>query len=169
MIATLTKISPLKIEFSLTQNFVNLIKPGTEIAFRVENNLEVYKATVYAIESRLDMQTLSLFARARYTNSGGKIKPGQSASIQIQLDQIDNAIVIPSISSIKEMGRDIAYIYDNGKAKEVEVVTGLRTSSSVEIIDGLSIGGDTLLTTGVMQLRSGMPVRIDAMVENTAE
>ncbi len=168
VIATLTKISPLKIEFSLTQNFVNLIKPGTEIAFRVENNLEVYKATVYAIESRLDMQTLSLFARARYTNSGGKIKPGQSASIQIQLDQIDNAIVIPSISSIKEMGRDIAYIYDNGKAKEVEVVTGLRTSSSVEIIDGLSIG-DTLLTTGVMQLRSGMPVRIDAMVENTTE
>ncbi len=168
VLANLTKISPLKIEFSLTQNFVNLIRPGTEIAFTVENNLEVYHASVYAIESRLDVQTLSLFARARYANPDGKIKPGQSASVRIQLDQIDDAIVIPSISSIKEMGRDIAYVYDNGRAKEVEIITGLRTASSVEVINGLSVG-DTLLTTGVMQLRSGMPVRIDAMIENRAD
>ena len=168
VIANLTKISPLKIEFSLTQNFVNLIRPGSEIAFNVENDLEVFNATVYAVESQLDINTLSLFARARYDNSDGKIKPGQSASIQIKLDQIDNAIVIPSISSVKEMGRDIAYVYKNGVAQEVEIITGMRTSSSVEVISGLNVG-DTLLTTGVMQLRTGMPVRIDRMTENSAD
>ncbi len=168
VVANLTKISPLKIEFSLTQNFVNLIKPGTEIAFTVENDLEVYNALVYAVESRLDVQTLSLFARARYANTDGRIKPGQSASIRIKLDQINNAIVIPSISTVKEMGRDITYVYENGKAKEVEIIPGMRTSSSVEVINGLTVG-DTLLTTGVMQLRSGMPVRIDQMVPNRAD
>lgn len=168
VIANLTKISPLKIEFSLTQNFVNLIRPGSEIAFNVENDLEVFNATVYAVESKLDINTLSLFARARYDNSDGKMKPGQSASIQIKLDQIDNAIVIPSISSVKEMGRDIAYVYKNGAAQEVEIITGMRTSSSVEVISGLNVG-DTLLTTGVMQLRTGMPVRIDRMTENSAD
>lgn len=168
VVANLTKISPLKIEFSLTQNFVNRIKPGTEIAFTVENDLEVYNASVYAVETRLDVRTLSLFARARYANADGRIKPGQSASIRIKLDQIDNAIVIPSISTVKEMGRDITYVYENGKAREVEIITGMRTSSSVEVVSGLSVG-DTLLTTGVMQLRSGMPVRIDRMVPNSAE
>ncbi len=103
------------------------------------------------MESRLDVQTLSLFARARYPNSDLKMKPGQSASISIKLDQIDNAIVIPSISTVKEIGRDITYIYENGKAKEVEITTGMRTASSVEVTSGLSVG-DTLLTTGVMQL-----------------
>lgn len=168
VISNLTKISPLKIEFSLTENFVNLIRPGSEVAFRVDNSLEVYNATVYAVESKLDASTLSLFARARYDNIDGKIKPGQSASIQIKLDEINDAIVIPSISSIKEMGRDIAYTYKNGVAQEVEVITGMRTASSVEVINGLS-AGDTLLTTGVMQLRSGMPVRIDQIVENKAD
>ncbi|HCC17281.1 MAG: efflux transporter periplasmic adaptor subunit [Bacteroidetes bacterium GWD2_45_23] len=168
VVANLTKISPLKVEFSLTQNFVNRIKPGTEIAFTVENDLEVYNASVYAVESRLDVQTLSLFARARYANTDGRIKPGQSASIRIKLDQIDNAIVIPGISTVKEMGRDITYVYENGKAKEVEITTGMRTSSSVEVVSGLTVG-DTLLTTGVMQLRSGMPVRIDRMVPNSAD
>ena len=147
---------------------MNTIKPGTEIYFSVENDLGVYNATVYAVESRLDVRTLSLFARARYPNSDGKMKPGQSASVRINLDQINNAIVIPSISSIKEMGRDIAYVYDNGNAREVEIVTGMRTSASVEVISGLNIG-DTLLTTGVMQLRNGMPVQIGQMVENRAD
>ena len=96
-----------------------------------------------------------------------RLPPGQSASVRISLDQIENAIVIPSISSVKEMGRDIAYVYEDGYAREVEIVTGMRTSASVEVISGLSIG-DTLLTTGVMQLRTGMPVVIDRMVENRA-
>ena len=134
----------------------------------VENDLEVYKANVYAVESRLDIQTLSLFARARYPNTDGRIKPGQSASVQISLDQIDNAIVIPSISSVKEMGRDIAYVYEDGYAREVEIITGMRTSASVEVVSGLQVG-DTLLTTGVMQLRTGMPVTIGQMVENRAD
>lgn len=168
VVSNLTKILPLKIEFSLTENFVNLVKPGTEISFRVENDLEVYNAAVYAVESRLDIQTLNLFARARYANHDGKIKPGQSAKIEIKIEQKENAIVIPSISSVKEMGRDIVYVYDNGRAREVEINTGMRTSSSVEVINGLSVG-DTLLTTGVMQLRSGMPVRIGQMVSNSAE
>lgn len=168
VVSNLTKISPLKIEFSLTENFVNLVKPGTEISFKVENDLGVYNAAVYAVESRLDMQTLNLFARARYANHDGKIKPGQSAKIEIKIEQKENAIVIPSISTVKEIGRDITYIYENGKAKEVEITTGMRTASSVEVTSGLSVG-DTLLTTGVMQLRSGMPVRITQMVSNSAE
>lgn len=168
VITTLTKISPLKIQFSLTQNFLNTVKPGTEISFTVENDLETHHATVYAVESRLDVQTLNLFARALFANSEGKIKPGQSAAVRVNLDQQNNAVVIPSISSIKEMGRDIVYLYRNGKAQEVEVVTGMRTSQSVEIISGLNMG-DTLLTTGVMQLRNEMPVQIGQMVENNAE
>lgn len=168
VVTNLTKISPLKVEFSLGENFANIIKPGTEISFMVENNLEVYNATVYALESRLDVQTLNLFARARYPNSDGKIKPGQSAAVRINLDKINNAIVIPSISSVKEMGRDIAYVYNNGTAREVQIVTGMRTSYSVEVISGLNLG-DTLLTTGVMQLRNGTPVQIGQMVENRAD
>ncbi len=147
---------------------MNDIRSGTEISFMVENDLREYKATVYAVESRLDAQTMNIFARALYPNTDSRIRPGQSASIRISLDQIENAIVIPSISSIKEMGRDIAYVYENGFAREVEIITGMRTSSSVEVISGLSMG-DTLLTTGVMQLRSGMPVVIDRMIENISD
>ena len=96
------------------------------------------------------------------------MKPGLSASMQTLISEVPDAIMIPSISSITELGRDIAYIYKNGVAQEVEITKGYRTSSSVQVLSGLS-AGDTLLTTGVMQLRNGLPVKISEIISNTTE
>ena len=158
-VSTLTKISPLKIEFAVNERQENEIVDGTKLTFTLENDLSTYQASVYAVETSLDASTLSLKARARYSNPGGKIKPGRSAQIEIQLREITNTIVIPSMSSIAEMGQDIVYTYNNGKAKRVVLTKGLRTASSVQVLEGLNVG-DTLLTTGVMQLRDGMNVSI---------
>lgn len=164
MVSKLTKISPLKIEFSVNERQENEIVDGTKLTFTVENDLNTYEASVYAVETSLEANTLSLKARARYANPGGKMKPGRSANIEIQLREITNTLVIPSISSIAEMGQDIAYTYVNGKAHRIVLTKGLRTASSVQILEGLNIG-DTLLTTGVMQLRDGMNVSIAQLEE----
>ena len=160
VISRLTKVSPLKLEFSVNEKQVSHIKPGTTLLFTVEDSNEFYPATIYAIESSIDAATLSLKARALYANAERKLKPGQSAQIEINLDEIKNAIVIPSLSSLAEMGIDIVYVYRNGKAEQVAVQKGIRTASSVQITDGLK-AGDTLLVTGVMQLRDGMDVTIN--------
>lgn len=164
VVSKLTKISPLKIEFSVNERQVNEIGDGTELKFTIDNDLNTYNAKVYAIETTLEGNTLTLKARARYNNPGGKLKPGRYANIEIQLSEITNTLVIPSISSIAEMGQDIAYVYKNGKAKRVVLNKGLRTASSVQIIEGLN-AGDTLLTTGVMQLRDGMNVSVAELKE----
>jgi membrane fusion protein (multidrug efflux system) len=103
-------------------------------------------------------------ARAMYPNADGKLKPGRSASIEIRLHEITNTIVVPSEAVIAEMGRSIAYVYRNGKAQQVELTRGLRTESNVQILSGLQ-PGDTLIVTGVMQLRSDMPVTIDYFIQ----
>lgn len=164
VVSKLTKISPLKIEFSVNERHVNKIGDGTKLNFTVDNDLSTYSATVYAIETTLEGNTLTLKARAIYNNPGGKLKPGRYANIEIQLSEITNTLIIPSIASIAEMGQDIAYTYKNGKAHRVVLTKGLRTASSVQIVEGLNIG-DTLLTTGVMQLRDGMNVSISKLEE----
>lgn len=160
IITKLTKITPLKIEFSVNEKQASEIKQGTNLTFSLSNDLNKYQASVYAVESNLDRQTLTLKARALYPNVGGKIKPGHSADIEIKLSEIKNTLVIPSLSTIAEMGRDIAYVYKNGKAQQVILKKGMRTASSIQIIEGLHVG-DTLITTGVMQLRDGMSVSLD--------
>lgn len=165
IISRLTKISPLKIEFSVNEAQASEIKSGTPLTFTIDNDMSQYQATVYAVESNLDRLTLTLKARALYSNPGGKLKPGRSAKIEIQLRELKNALIIPSLSTIAEMGRDIAYLYKDGKAHQVTLRKGMRTASSVQVIEGLS-AGDTLLVTGVMQLRDGMPVTIDNIISD---
>lgn len=164
IISKLTKIVPLKIEFAVNQTQANTLSVGTPIKFNIDNDLNTYSASVFAVESRLDGNTLTLRARALYPNPGARLQPGRSAHIEIKLEEIKNTIVIPSLSTIAEMGRDIAYIYKDGRAHQVTLNKGMRTASSIQIIDGLQVG-DTLLTTGVMQLRDGLPVTIDNLVE----
>lgn len=166
IIARLTKITPLKIEFSIPEKQADAMTVGTNLNFTLDNNdLNKYQAQVYALESNLDSKTFTMNMRALYPNPGGKLRPGRSVKIEIKLREIKNTIVVPSISILAEMGRDIAYIYKNGQAHQVTLEKGMRTASSVQITNGLNVG-DTLLVTGVMQLRDGLPVTIDEFVNN---
>ena len=45
-----------------------------------------------------------------------------------------------------------------GKAKESMVTLGIRTGKYVEILDGI-VAGDSLIITGLIQLKNGMPVK----------
>ncbi|MDR3061849.1 MAG: efflux RND transporter periplasmic adaptor subunit [Dysgonamonadaceae bacterium] len=164
IIAKLTKIIPLKIEFSINEKNASEIVPGTSLSFKVENDLNTHQASVYAVESKVDMKTRTLKARAIYPNSNGRLQPGRSAIIEINLNEIKNALTVPSEAIIAEMGRDIAYVYKSGKAQQVELKKGLRTASEVQILQGVS-PGDTLIVTGVMQIRDGMPVKIDHFID----
>lgn len=164
IVAKLTKIKPLKIEFSINERHASSVKKGTNLRFHVQDDMNEYHASVYAVESKLDTRTLTMKARAVYPNANGKLQPGRSASIEIRLEEIRNALTVPSQSVIAEMGRDIAFLYKDGVVQEVELEKGMRTESDIQVIRGLK-AGDTLVVTGVMQLRDGMPVTIDNIVE----
>lgn len=157
IISKITKITPLKVEFTVNEGQAYDIQVGTPLQFTWGNDQTKYKAKVYAVEPRIDEDLMTVMIRALYPNDDGVIKPGHSAAIEINLGRYENSIAVPSIAIVAEMGRDIVYVYKEGKAHSVVVKKGLRTESKVQILEGLSVG-DTLITTGVMQLRNGMPV-----------
>ena len=81
------------------------------------------------------------------------------------MSKIDDAISVPSESLIPEMDGEKVFVYNNGKAHSVKIKTGLRTEANVQITDGLKFG-DTLITSGIMQLRENIPVVLDSVILN---
>ena len=160
VVAKLTKISPLKIDFFVPERYASQIRPGTNLSFTIEGRQERFEATVYATESQVDVTTRTLAVRARYPNARGRLLPGRFATVEIRMHEIPDAIAVPTEAIVPEMGIDKVFLYRNGKAHAVEVTTGLRTESSIQIINGLNVG-DTLITSGTLQLREGLPVRLD--------
>jgi membrane fusion protein (multidrug efflux system) len=69
-----------------------------------------------------------------------------------------DALVIPSYALVPELKGHKVFLYKGGKAVARSVEIGIRTDEKVEISRGVQ-EGDTLITSGVMQLRPGMIVR----------
>jgi membrane fusion protein (multidrug efflux system) len=126
----------------------------------MRGSLKEYHSKVYAVESKVDIATRSLVARALYPNTDEAIKPGRYAEVELTKKEIRNALAIPSEAMIQEIGKCLVYRYKSGKAEQVEIVPGIRTESQLQVISGLN-AGDTVIVSGIMQLRSDLPVTID--------
>lgn len=164
-IVRLVKISPLKVEFAVNERYAGEVAPGFPITFVLNSSPKEFKAQVYAVEPKVDLTTRTIVVRALYPNRNEELKPGSSVSVTALLSEIDNAVSIPSEAIIPEMEGEKVFIYENGKAKQVNVVMGLRTESHVQIKEGLNFG-DTLLTTAILQLRESLPVKLDTLITN---
>lgn len=164
-IVRLVKISPLKIEFAINERYAGEVTPGFTITFVTNRTAKEYKARVYAVDPKVDINTRTIVVRAIYANRNEELKPGSSVSVTALLSKIDNAVSIPTEAIIPEMEGEKVFIYKNGKAEQVKVVIGLRTASHIQIKEGLNFG-DTLLTSAILQLRQSLPVQLDTLVTN---
>lgn len=160
VIAKLTKITPLKVEFAVPERYARQIKKGTRLSFKIEGRLYAFDAQVYATESSINPETHTLTVRALYPNTNGELLPGRYADITLKQNEIKDAIAIPSEAIVPEMGKNKVFVYRSGVAQPVDVEIGIRTEAEVQIVRGLA-AGDTILTSGTLQLRTGMPVVLD--------
>ena len=160
IVAKLTKISPLKVEFSVPERYANDVKIGAGVNFGLEGKLEMFHAKVYARESRMDQNTHTLTLRALYPNASGNVMPGRYADIRLSKNEIHDALAVPSEAIVPEMGKDKIFLYKSGKAQPVEIQTGIRTEAETQVLQGLQTG-DTIIISGTLQLRTGLPVTLD--------
>jgi membrane fusion protein (multidrug efflux system) len=116
-----------------------------------------FSAKIYAIEPEVEIATRTLKVRALADNKNGKLLPGTFADVQLPLDIIKDAVVIPTEAIIPVQDGKKVFIANKGMAKEVMVATATRTDASILVLSGLK-AGDTVLTSGVMSLKDEAPI-----------
>lgn len=159
LVAKLVNISKLKITFSIPEKYANQVKKNSNLSFTVAGSTEKYNAQIYAVEPEVQISTRTLQLRAIADNKDGKLLPGLFANVELPLDIIKDAIVIPSEAIVPIQNGKKVFISNNGKAKEINIKTTTRTDSSVLVLSGLK-AGDTLITGGVMSLKDDTPVKV---------
>lgn len=158
-IASLQNIDPIKIDFSIPERYAGQVQVDDTILFNVQTSDNTFEGRIYAIEPVINRETRSLQLRALSENRDALLLPGSFANIQLILESRDDALTVPSISLVPEAGGQFVYVYRNGQAVKQEVSTGIRSENLVEITNGLS-PQDTVLTTGLLQVRDNMPVEL---------
>lgn len=158
-IATLTQLQPVKIEFSVPERFAQSVVKGSKVNFTLEGTNTKYEANIYAVEPAIDPATRSVAVRAFYSNKHLEIRPGSFARIEFELSHMEEALQVPAQAVIPELGGYKVYVLKDGKAEQVQIGVGIRTTQMVQVTQGLK-EGDTVITSGLLQLRGGMPVMV---------
>lgn len=159
LVAKLVNIGKLKITFSIPEKYANEVKMNAVLSFKVAGSDEIYSAKVYAIEPEVEIETRTLKIRAIAENKDGKLLPGTFANVELPLNIIKDAIVVPSEAIIPVQNGKKVFISNHGQAKEIMVETATRTDASVLVLSGLK-AGDTILTSGVMSLKDEAPIKV---------
>lgn len=158
LITVLHQSDPVKVEFSVPEKYAALLNNGSVVNFTVEGDLNNYTAKVYAKEPKIDPATRTVKVRAISANPGNKLIPGAFAKLQISLETINEAIVLPSNALIPTISGQSVLVVKNGVASLQLVKTGIRTENTTQITDGLMLG-DSVIVTGLLTVRDGMPVK----------
>ena len=158
-IATLQGITHLKVDFSVPERYAPRVKAGDPMRFTVAGSKQVYTGEVYAVEPRIDVATRSVLLRALCRNPDGSLLPGIFARVEYTVQQSEASLLVPAIAILSGLEERSVFVARDGKAQRIQIVTGARTDSKVQVVQGLA-PGDIVLTSGVQQMRNGMAVQV---------
>jgi len=158
-IASIQKINPLKVDFAIPEKYAGKVHVGDLVKFHSEETRLEFGGKVYAIEPEIDPTTRTLQLRAMCENKGETIYPGGYVHVELRLKEPGGALTVPTQAIVPVLKGQTVLVRKNGVVASVAVKTGIRTPSVIQVTDGLS-AGDTVITTGIMQLRPGMPVNV---------
>ncbi len=165
MIATLRKVSQLKLDFTVPEVYGSKMKGGTPVEFTVEGSSTVHKAVVSATENIITADNRSLRVMAQVLKPGSQLIAGAFAKVKVSLGDNPSALMIPSQSVIPDARNKKVIAVRDGKAMLEVVTLGARDSASVEITSGLK-AGDTILVTGLLTTKPGSKVQVTKIIPN---
>ncbi|MEP6748044.1 MAG: efflux RND transporter periplasmic adaptor subunit [Bacteroidota bacterium] len=158
IIATIQQVSKVKIDFTIPEEYSNLIRKGNMIDVEVDAAHQTRKkAMVIATEPQVNQTTRNLKVRALLQN--GTANPGAFVKVFVDAGGNKKAVMIPTNSIIPDDKNSQVILVKKGKASFVNVQTGVRESNNVEIISGIS-PGDSVVVTGVLFARPKSDLKI---------
>ena len=153
-VATLKRLDPTKVDFSVAEKHASRVQSGQPVSVAVRGMGRAVDATVYATDAQIDPGTRTFQVRVRTDNLDRRLRPGMFADVTVTLGTIDSTVVVPSFSVVPTLDGQRVFVVDDGRAQPRNVEIGIRTDSTVQV---------TVITSGIQDLRAGLPVRIGAL------
>jgi membrane fusion protein, multidrug efflux system len=168
IITQLVQSDRLRVEFDIPSRYATLPRTGMEVRVIPSANGDTAVATIYAIQPQINPDSRSLRIRAEINNASGNFIPGDFAQVLLDIDSMEEALLIPAEAIIPELNTQVVFVGRNGTAQRQEIRTGTRTQNRVHVTSGLN-PGDTILLTGLMEVRDGSDIRITELNQEAGQ
>jgi membrane fusion protein, multidrug efflux system len=159
-VATVVRIDPLRVELTVPEQSVALIRPGQQVRLTVDAYAgEEFTARIKYISPALRADQRALTVEAVVPNGDGRLKPGLFATALVQQPEGTPALLVPATAVETLAGTSHGYVVKNGKIEDRIVTTGQTVGDKVEITSGIA-AGEVVATEPKGRLTDGQAVRV---------
>jgi multidrug efflux system membrane fusion protein len=162
VLLTINQIEPIYAVFAVPERFLPVIQRqslGRTLAVTAsfENlDTEPPRGELTFIDNSVDPTTGTIQLRATFANRDRVLWPGQFVKIGLQLDELTNAVVVPSQAVQAGQAGQFTYVVKTDNTVEARpVATGVTYQGLTVIASGVSVG-ETVVTDGQLRLASGV-------------
>ncbi|HTB18531.1 MAG TPA: efflux RND transporter periplasmic adaptor subunit [Bryobacteraceae bacterium] len=159
-IATLVRVTPLKLELQVQESNAPQLKIGAEVEASVPGYPgRTFHGTVTAINPTVDSNSRTVSVEAKFANADLALKPGMFGTARILLKGSTMGIFLPRATVITDPSTNSSQIFfvRDGKARVAVVQLGAVDGDLIQILSGIT--ADFVVATNHLQdLFDGEPV-----------
>jgi len=178
-IVSLQTLDPIYVNFSLPQQQLGAVTLDSVVRVTTDAaNGESFTGKVTALNPDVDPVTRSVRVQATLPNPGEKLRPGMFATVELVLPTSEQVLIIPATAVLYAPYGDSVFVIDEKKDEKTGqtgkvlrqqfIRIGASRGDFVTIVSGLK-EGESVATSGVFKLRSGMAATVDNTLAPNAQ
>lgn len=161
----LQSLDRLYVDLTLPDRYSGRVEPGMEIELLVPAlGGTSFPAVINAIAPTVATDTRNFALQAIVENSAGSLRAGMFARLTLPLGEPTDQVIVPRTAiSYRPYGNAVYVVEEKNGAQVVSqrfVTLGDSRGDMVAIAEGLE-AGETVASSGLLKLGSGVPVSID--------
>lgn len=169
-IATLDVWDPLRVQFTVPQREMGLLRVGQSVEIEVDAFAgHRFAGKVTALGSEVDPNSRNLTVEATLPNPKSLLRPGMFGAATLLVGEARSALAVPSTAITYNTFGDYVYVVQPRQAGNASTLVAVATPVKVgetrgdlaEVLSGLK-AGDRVVSAGQVKLHNGAPVRIAA-------
>ena len=118
-----------------------------------------YLGMINNLDQRVDKGTRTIKSYALIDNKDGYLRPGLLLNIDIILEEINDAILIPEQAILTAKDYSYVFVVDKDTAKLQKITMGVNNDGNTQILTGIN-SGDMVVTLGHEKLKDGSKIQI---------
>ena len=121
----------------------------------------IAQGTLEYIDNAVDASTGTFVTRAGFANEDERLLPGMFVNTTLNLGGSAQALTVPEVAVQHGQQGDYVFVVVEGKALKREVTVARLNHGVAAIAKGLS-AGETVVVDGLMNVKDGSPVTVNA-------
>ena len=170
----INQVKPIYVTFSIPEAQLGRLKlamnkGGVPVRATVTGIDTPLQGRLAFIDNAVDAANGTITAKAVFDDTNGMLTPGQFAQVTVQLDELLNALVVPSQAVESGVDGPYAFVINPDSTASIRPLTVGAESEGFSVVTTGLAAGERVVMTGQAQLRDKAKVIIAAASASTSE